>query len=103
MRSLGTTALLLACCLPAVAQEQHQKPILVLNAGGHTAAAFRVLFTPDGQQLISHSPQDKTIRLWDVKTGEALGVFRLPLGPGTEGCIHDIALSPDGRLLAAAV
>jgi WD40 repeat protein len=75
------------------------KPILVLDAGGHTAVVYKVLFKPDGRELITVS-NDKTIRVWDVATGEPLRVLRPPIGRGKEGMIDDAALSPDGRTLA---
>jgi WD40 repeat protein len=75
------------------------KPYLVFNAGGHTAAINKVQFTADGQQLVSVS-NDKTIRVWDVDTGEPLCVLRPPIGPGSAGMLYALAVSPDGRWLA---
>jgi len=59
-------------------------PRLALDAGGHTAMGRNVLFTPDGQELISVS-EDKTIRVWDVSSGEPLRVLRPPGGDGHQG------------------
>jgi hypothetical protein len=44
-----------------------RKPVLVLDSGGHTAAIQKVLFTPDGKQVVTVS-NDKTVRVWDVAT-----------------------------------
>src|SRR5208283_2467351 len=74
-------------------------PILVLASGGHTSAVRKVLFTPDGKELISVS-DDKTIRFWDVASGEPIRVLRPPIGPGREGELFAAASSPDGRTLA---
>ena len=74
-------------------------PILVLDSGGHTSIVWKVLFTPDGKELISVS-DDKTIRFWDVASGEPIRVLRPPIGPGREGMLYAAALSPDGRTLA---
>ena len=95
------TVFLATLLLPAlaIAQGRGQKPILVLDAGGHTDRVNKVLFTPGGQQVISVSG-DKTIRLWDVGTGETVRVLRPPAGPGAEGMLFAAALSPDGRTLA---
>ena len=84
----------------AAAKAQSQdKPILVLDAGGHTAVVWNVLFTPDGRELITVS-YDKTLRVWDVATGEPLRVLRPPIGRGPEGGLYAAALAPDGRTLA---
>ena len=76
-----------------------EKPILVLDTGGHTAKVNKVLFTPDGMELISVS-DDKTIRIWDVGSGAPLRVLRPPIGPGIEGMLFAAAVTPDGQTLA---
>jgi WD40 repeat protein len=85
----------------ATAADPPQIPLLVLDPGGHTAIVAGVQFSPDGSRLVSVS-HDKTIRLWDVATGEPLGVLRPPIGPGGQGMLYAGALSPDGRWLAVA-
>jgi WD40 repeat protein len=91
----------LAAAVPARADEPADKPILVLDAGGHTALVRKVLFTPDAREVITVS-EDKTIRFWDATTGEALRTLRPPIGSGNEGKLFASALSPDGKLLAVA-
>jgi hypothetical protein len=76
-----------------------EPPILALDAGGHTAIVRKVLFTPDGKELITVS-DDNTIRFWVVATAEPLRGLRPPIGPGPEGILYAAALSPDGRTLA---
>jgi WD40 repeat protein len=61
---------------------------------GHTAGVTCVRFSPDGTRLASASPDDQTVRVWDVRTGKEIG---RPL-PGT---VYALAFSPDGRRLAA--
>lgn len=78
-----------------------EKPYLVLDTGGHTAAVRKALFTPDGTQVITCG-FDKTIRIWDALTGESLRVLRVPIGPGDEGFIDAAAISPDGKTLAVS-
>jgi len=97
---LCITLLILLTCQHVGAQEPAAvPPILVLDSGGHTSLVNKVLFTPDGKELISVS-DDKTIRFWDVASGEPLRVLRPPIGPGPEGELYAAALSPDGRTLA---
>ena len=94
------TLLILLTCQHVGAQEPAAAPpILVLDSGGHTSNVWKVLFTPDGKELISVS-DDKTIRFWDVASGEPIRVLRPPIGPGREGKLFAAALSPDGRTLA---
>jgi WD40 repeat protein/uncharacterized caspase-like protein len=100
MRRSGLAMMALVLVLsPAARAGEPERPILVLDAGGHTATVKTVLFTPDGRELISVG-DDKTIRVWDVKSGEPLRVLRPPIGRGDEGMLYAAALSPDGRALA---
>ena len=63
---------------------------------GHDAAVMRMAWSPDGRWLASPS-EDKTIRIWDVATGETARVLT-----GHEGTVYSVAWSPDGRRLASA-
>src|SRR5260370_20043450 len=48
---------------------------------------------------------DKVVRVWKLQDGEFTldkVSYRVPIGPGLNGSINAIALSPDGILLAAA-
>jgi WD40 repeat protein len=92
------------CCVLSVAslaaaQTSQSAPELVLDAGGHTSTVNKVRFTPDGRRLVSVS-SDKTVRIWDVRTGETLDVLRPPIAPGPAGMLFAAAVSPDGRWLA---
>jgi len=59
-----------------------------------------VVFTPDGRSLVSAS-DDKQIRVWDIETGRTERTLRGQIGAGSEGKIFAMALSKDGRWLAA--
>jgi WD40 repeat protein len=61
---------------------------------GHTAPVTQVLFTPDGAHLIS-AGLDKTVRVWDVRTGFLVRTLRGQIAVGPEGMLYAAALSPD--------
>ena len=62
---------------------------------GHTFTVWSVAFSPDGLTLASGS-QDKTIRLWNVATGELIATLTGHTGP-----VKSVAFSPDGVVLAS--
>jgi WD40 repeat protein len=74
-------------------------PILQIDTGGHKAIIRDVIFTKDGRYLVSAS-DDKTVRVWDVRTGDIERYIRGQIGKGHEGGIYAAALSPDNRWLA---
>jgi WD40 repeat protein/tetratricopeptide (TPR) repeat protein len=78
---------------------QEGSPQLMLDTGGHTALIKGLIFTPDGKQLVS-AGDDKVIRVWDKETGSIVRTIRGQVGPGPEGRIYALALSPEGRWLA---
>ena len=86
---------------PAAAQPAGPQPFLALDPGGHTAPVVRVAFTPDGRRLLTGSV-DKTVRVWDVATGRPGAVVRPPVGPGRDGLVNALAVSPTGTLAAVA-
>ena len=76
------------------------QPILSLDTGGHMAVIRSVVFTPDGSQAIS-AGDDKTIRIWNLATGETARTLRGEISDGAAGKVYALAVSPDGRWLAA--
>jgi WD40 repeat protein len=89
----------------AAAQEVDQSglyrdPFLVLDAGMHTASIKAMDVDPTGRFLVTGS-SDKTVRLWSARDGSLLSTIHLPSGPGELGEVDAVALSPDGRTVAA--
>ncbi|MDM3846362.1 MAG: hypothetical protein PT116_15270 [Aphanizomenon gracile PMC638.10] len=62
---------------------------------GHSDLVRSVAYSPDGQTLASGSG-DKTIKLWDVKTGNLLQTLT-----GHSDLVLSVAYSPDGQTLAS--
>jgi WD40 repeat protein len=75
------------------------KAFLTVDPGHHVGPINELLFTPDGRQLVS-AGEDRTIQVWDVRSGERLRVFRPPIGIARGGAILAAAISPDGKTLA---
>ncbi len=62
----------------------------------HEGAVKRVLFSPNGQQILSASA-DRTARLWDASDGRLLATLR-----GHTDEVEYAAFSPDGRQIVTA-
>jgi WD40 repeat protein len=56
---------------------------------GHEQGPVAVSFTPDGQAAVSAAA--RTLRRWDLKSGEELGRHKIPVAASS------ICVSPDGR------
>lgn len=74
-------------------------PKLVVEPYGHTSTVMDMAFTSDGKFLVSVS-LDKTIRVWDVESGENLKTFRGVTGDGTNGLLYRLAITPDDKMVA---
>jgi WD40 repeat protein len=68
---------------------------LANTLNGHSKRVSSIAMTPDGQ-LIASGSEDKTIKLWNLRTGKLLRT----LSGHSEG-IRSVAISPDGKLLAS--
>ncbi|WP_284619518.1 DUF4062 domain-containing protein [Aquabacterium humicola] len=76
---------------------ENERALMVpANDAGHRGPVLGCDISSDGTLLASAS-SDQTVILWDVRTGEALRVYR-----SHEAAVNACAFSPDGRFLAAA-
>lgn len=80
-------------------QAQSETPKLIVSPDGHTAKIRSLLFTPNGEMLISVS-EDKSVRFWDYLIGEERYSFHVNLQYGPEGMLYAADLSDDGKWLA---
>jgi WD40 repeat protein len=80
--------------------EPARKPILRIETGMHTAAIRRISVDAANRYLVTAS-DDKTIRVWALTTGQLLRTLCTPLGGANEGVLYAVAISPDGRTIAA--
>ncbi|WP_447973106.1 caspase family protein [Nitrospira sp. Kam-Ns4a] len=97
----------LACLLvpaslsrPVWAGEPPTEPVLQIESGMHTAIINRIGVDAANRVLVTGS-DDKTARVWDLATGRLLQILWPPIGDGNEGKIYAVAISPDGRTVAA--
>jgi RNA polymerase sigma factor (sigma-70 family) len=63
---------------------------------GHRAEVRALGFVPGGK-LLASAGTDQTVRVWDLATGEQ----KLCLEGSPKGMIYSLAISPDGKALAA--
>jgi WD40 repeat protein len=96
-----------AVCLTGTARAQQSserpptEPILRIETGLHGALIHRIDTDAENHFAVTAS-DDKTVRLWSLPDGRPLQVLRLPLNFGNVGKAYAVAISPDGRTIAAS-
>ena len=63
---------------------------------GHRSSVLSVAITPDGQYIVSGS-DDKTIKIWDINTGECLKILE-----GHTDSVRSVAIIPDGQSIVSS-
>lgn len=94
LRAVVVSVLLLGTSM-VQAQPVPGDPEVHLEIGRHTAPITGVAADRTRRYLLTGS-RDKTARVWDRNGPRLIRVLRPPHGPGAEGEVHGVALSPDG-------
>jgi len=81
--------------------EPPKEPMFKIETGMHTAAIVRIGIDSAERYLVTGS-HDKSIKVWELRTGKLIKTLRPPIGSGDEGKINAVAISPDGRYVAGA-
>src|SRR6516162_682525 len=79
----------------------YSQPFLVLDPDMHTADIRAMVMDAAGRYIIKGS-DDKSVRVWSANDGRLLRTIQFPTGPGNEGKVYTLAVSPDGNTIAAA-
>jgi WD40 repeat protein len=92
-------ALMLSVSAGKAADQFPSAPVLMLDTGMHTSPINRI-DVDRGERFVVTASDDKTARIWDLKTGRLLSTLRIPIGDGDLGKIYCAAISPDGNSVA---
>jgi hypothetical protein len=82
------------------ADEGPEGPFLRIEAGKHVGPIFGAATDAAGSLAVTGS-WDKTVRVWSLPDGQLLQILRPPIGPGQQGQVHAVAMTPDGSTIAA--
>jgi WD40 repeat protein len=82
-----------------IAQAQVARVYPRIETGQHTGRITRLAVDAAERWVVTAS-EDKTARVWNLKTGHLERILRPPVGEGDEGQLYAMALSPDGVRIA---
>src|SRR3569833_3378674 len=100
-RRAMSAGVLVLVTLGVDAGEVPSAPMLRIETGHHTSFIQSLAYDESRQRLITVS-DDKTIRVWQLPTLEAVAIYRVPFAPGYEGQLYTAARAPGGRARAGA-
>ena len=83
----------------ALPGEFYETPMLVVDAGVHTATIADAHVDTAARWVVTGS-KDRTVRIWSLTDGSLQRTIRLPAGPQCVGEVSTVAMSPDGLLIA---
>ncbi len=99
---IALTGLCLGLCLVAatrpLAAEIPTTPFLRIETGMHGAAINDIAVDEADKEVVTVS-DDKTLRVWSATDGALVTTVRAPIGPGPEGGLYAVALSPSGKTI----
>ncbi len=91
--NFAVAAQLAVLLAPCNAVAQGEAPILRIEPGPH-AGAVRRIAVDQQRGLIITASDDKTARVWDLRTAQMLQVLRPPTGAGEIGRMYGVAIHP---------
>jgi WD40 repeat protein len=93
-------ALTFGCGVALAAPDVPREPVLRIETGSHLSLITRISSDDAGNFAVTSS-EDKTARVWDLRSGQQMSVLRPPLSGESVGALYAVAMSPDGRQVAA--
>lgn len=97
--SLAVLSLTIGLLLPGFDALAATDPVLRIEAAAHTGPIRRLAVDAAGTRIVTTS-DDKTARVWDIRTRQLLSVLRISIGPGETGKLYGAAISPEGAEVA---
>ncbi|MBF0178711.1 MAG: hypothetical protein HQM03_01660 [Magnetococcales bacterium] len=77
------------------------EPLPRVETGMHSGQ-IRHIAVDNEERFLFSVAEDKTLRVWSLRTGKPVLTFRVPIGLTNEGALYSLAFSPDGRTVAVS-